>query len=200
MRILRSRRMLLRGGLVLGGAVVLLALTAVAGTIVYGEFGYHPDRNAREWASLAPRYETSESCQACHPTLLTTWTAAGHSTVACTTCHGPTPHAEETGVTLRANSASGSLCLRCHEAVSGRPASFPQVDPSTHYATGVCLVCHDPHTPAGVAPPVVSHPLANLPECTACHRAGGLKPMPSGHVPAGDAVCRACHLPESRTN
>jgi len=200
MRLHRPRWTLFRAGLVLGGAVALLAVTAVAGSIAYGEFGYHPDRNAREWASLEPRYETSESCRACHPAALTTWTAARHASTACTTCHGPTPHTEEAAVTLRATTASGSLCLRCHEAVSGRPASFPQIDTSKHYATGMCQVCHDPHTPAGVPPPVVSHPQANLPECTACHRVGGLKPLPQGHVPASDARCRVCHLPGSQSD
>ncbi len=86
-----------------------------------------------------------------------------------------------------------SICARCHATTTGRPASFPQVDLATHYVGGPCLRCHDPHSVVAHRPPTVTHPLADLPECTTCHAPDGLKKIPTGHQVVGDTVCLACH-------
>ena len=41
----------------------------------------------------------------------------------------------------------GTLCARCHEAIAGKPKTFPQVDTKEHSSGVECKACHDPHQP-----------------------------------------------------
>lgn len=190
--------------------ILLVAFTAatVVGTSVavglYDVYGYHPEKNAASWASLTPVYANTATCATCHTAQYSPWTAAKHSTVSCETCHGPLadhaadPAAVKPDSLVAASSASSNLCVRCHEQTVGRPASFAQQDLSTHYRPWACDRCHDPHTASGTRPPLVSHPLANLPACTICHGFDALKPMPRTHDEATDAVCLGCHKPDAK--
>jgi hypothetical protein len=193
-----------------GAAVVLLVgftAATVVGTSVavglYDVYGYHPEKNAASWASLPPVYANTSSCAACHSAQYAPWALAKHSTVSCETCHGPLaehaadPEAVKPDSLIAASSASSNLCARCHAEILGRPAAFAQQDLSTHYRPWACDRCHDPHTASGTRPPLVSHPLANLPACTICHGFNALKPMPRTHDEATDAVCLGCHKPDT---
>jgi hypothetical protein len=40
------------------------------------------------------------------------------------------------------------LCVRCHEANSAKPKTFPQVASAEHSAGLPCDTCHQPHSPA----------------------------------------------------
>jgi hypothetical protein len=91
---------------------------------------------------------------------------------------------------------TSEICVTCHAAVPGRPATFPQIDGAEHYVGNACLRCHDPHSIRAVRPPAVTHRLAKLPECTTCHAPDGLKKVPTGHEPVPDATCRSCHSRE----
>lgn len=190
------------------GAVVLVVVVSVAlGTTAfvtatfYGQYGaVRNGPNARAWAALAPRIAGPALCTSCHATQAHAQDASIHVNVSCEDCHGPAAaHSSSTAAaraTVLTEPTSG-ICVTCHAATAGRPKTFPQVDPSGHYRNGVCLRCHDPHSIVAVRPPTVSHPLANLPECTTCHSPDGLKKVPTGHEIVGDPICLSCHRPEA---
>ena len=93
---------------------------------------------------------------------------------------------------------SASPQTRCASgATRRRPAGRPRrqtIVPGTHYVSS-CLECHDPHTGIANRPPVVLHPLENLPPCLTCHGPDGFKARNQRH-PAGtedDNRCLECH-------
>jgi len=185
------------------GIFVVFVAGAVAMAVivpwVYGEYGFHPEENARSWAALTPQYADSSTCQRCHESQYAAWNNERHASVACETCHGPlAEHAATAPVEAEPGSLSivipdESLCIICHEKSPAKPAAFAQVDPAEHYAGGRCLNCHDSHSADAVHPPEIPHSLARLPECITCHKPAGLKPVPEGHVESPDAACLGCH-------
>ena len=214
---LTSRRAL-RAGIILGViAGASLAAGALAATF-YGQFGYHPGRDADAWASRAPAYVGPGSCATCHASQATAWAAAPHKGVTCESCHGPlaghpdaTPVPEPTAaasavptpsvplLSLEERSSVGlpssgpsALCLTCHRAAVGRPSGFPTVDAATHYAGPECTVCHDPHAVTAPQPPAILHPLAGMPDCALCHGPTGMRPLPTAH-PTWSGSCLTCH-------
>jgi hypothetical protein len=42
---------------------------------------------------------------------------------------------------------SAALCAKCHERVSARPKSLPQVVSNEHSGGEPCKGCHQPHSP-----------------------------------------------------
>ena len=120
----------------------------------FGLFGPYRFDNVAEQANVRlPRHGGAVSCGACHEKRLQAEQAGAHKTVSCEVCHAP----------LRAHAVDGkkvadmpvdrsfTLCARCHRRIVGRPAGFPQVDLEQHVQGklegGVCLECHDPHSP-----------------------------------------------------
>jgi predicted CXXCH cytochrome family protein len=186
-----------------GALLVVLAGATLVGTTVasslYDTYGFHPEKNAASWASLAPSFADTASCRACHAAEYATWTGAKHSTLSCQTCHGPlaahaaNPDEVKAPSLVAASSASSNLCARCHDLTTGRPAGFAQQDLATHYRPWSCDRCHDPHAATGIQPPAIPHPLGNLPACTTCHGPQGMKPMPRTHDESTDAICLGCH-------
>lgn len=183
-------------------ALVLVAVLSVgfvvagvAAVTFYGEYGVHPERNAAAWASHELAYAEPGACLTCHEAEYGRQATSQHHSIGCQSCHGPLEiHAtdpEAAGIALEPPEAG--MCARCHASTAGRPVGFPQVDLSTHFRSGECRSCHDAHSTAVVRPPEVSHPLANLPSCTTCHKPDGLKELPSGHEEADDQVCLGCH-------
>ena len=87
-----------------------------------------------------------------------------------------------------------ALCVKCHEQTGGRPATFAQVDVSTHYIT-TCLACHNPHSGISKKPPVVMHPIDGIPACLTCHGTDAFKARDLRHPDAStdDQACLACH-------
>ncbi len=181
--------------------LILLVSTVLAGgayaastlSAQYG--GSAATANARAWAERTPTISRS-ACQSCHPTEAAIQASGLHATVTCEVCHGPQgAHPGPSGGPLvsLATTPTSALCATCHTQVAGRPAALPQVDLAIHYSGGPCLFCHDPHTIVALAPPQVTHPLANLPACTTCHNPAGLKKIPAGHELVEDAVCLRCH-------
>jgi hypothetical protein len=182
-------------------AVLVVGFVAVAVVVpwVYGEYGFHPEENARTWAALTPQYADAAVCQRCHETEYAAWQGERHASVTCESCHGPlaehaatAPREAEPG-SLGLTMPDEGLCVVCHEASPAKPAAFKQVDLAEHYPGGACLGCHDSHSADATRPPDISHSLARLPACVTCHAPSGLKPVPAGHVDTSDANCRACH-------
>ena len=188
---------LFKVGVVVAVASVVLGVGAFATATIYAEYGsVKNDPNARAWAALSPRFVGSATCTSCHQAQAIAQDASIHANVSCEACHGPAASHAVTDAVARSVTLPeppSSICARCHATTTGRPASFPQVDLATHYVGGPCLRCHDPHSVVAHRPPTVTHPLADLPECTTCHAPDGLKKIPTGHQVVGDAVCLACH-------
>ena len=181
------------------GVAIAVLVAGAAFSALYGEYGFHPAANARSWAALPLSYADSTVCQRCHQPEYASWTKSAHRTVVCESCHGPlATHVDETSLAAPAGAVvlaavPASICVACHEARTGRPAGFPQVDLAQHYPGAACLWCHNPHDATAVRPPDIPHSLDRLPPCVTCHAPAGLKPVPPGHVAASDAVCRTCH-------
>lgn len=185
------------------GALVAAVLvgTFVAAAVAFGlydVYGPHPDNTAASWAAHTPQFAGTTVCLECHAQEYAEEEASNHQTVACESCHGPlAAHATASPPTPVEVSTADEQCATCHVAVTGRAASFPQINTTTHYGVGSCLRCHGAHSVVAVAPPLVPHPLTNLPACTTCHKPEGLKSVPAGHVEAPDAVCLSCHKVEA---
>jgi hypothetical protein len=202
-REIRMPRGAKRTALVLVGVMVLSVAVAAAGfaaTSLYGQYGGgRAQDNARSWAIRPVIYSRSD-CRACHEDQNASAAGGPHVSLICEACHVPSPDhpGPVTGTVVAMDTPSSDLCVTCHAKVPGRPALFPQVDMDQHFLGADCLRCHDPHTTTAVSPPVVTHPLANLPECITCHAPGRLKRFPEGHQPAPDRVCLTCHLTPDR--
>jgi hypothetical protein len=188
---------------VVGAGVLSVGLFAAMrlGPVVVDTFRFRPDVNAAAWRSLEPSYGEVAQCATCHAQQMAKLQGATHAGIGCQSCHGPlgshalaSPTTDASEATIKV--PTDVLCVRCHTSATGRPASFRQVAPGDHY-TATCLACHDPHSGISRRPPVVEHPLDNLPPCVTCHGPDGFKARNQRHpvVGADDTTCLACHLP-----
>lgn len=184
--------------LVGGVSLAIFAGAAVAPSVV-AEYGFQPNADTAGWRSLQPAYGAVALCATCHDTQFARLQSATHAGIGCESCHGPagshalaSPGSAEAELDVPV--PNDSICVACHLAVEGRPAAFRQIVPSDHYTTA-CLACHDPHTGISRRPPVVEHPLDNLPPCITCHGPEGFKARNQRHpiVAADDPTCLACH-------
>ena len=187
---------------VLGAGALSVALF-VGGTMAwnpYLEYTLDSTVNARQWAALPLEFTSSSTCAECHEPQQERLTSATHAGIGCQSCHGPLlEHAESgdeaVGEQVAARVPTDEVCVRCHSKAVGRPDEFRQVQLSQHYVSS-CLECHDPHTGVANRPPVVRHPLTDLPPCLTCHGPEGFKQRNQRH-PAGsedDKRCLECHL------
>ena len=184
-------------GIVMAVASVALGVAAFVAASSYEQYGaIRNTPNTDAWARLTPRFAGQAICISCHAPEVRIQDASIHVSVSCENCHGPlAAHSisEAAARDLPPGKPHGEICVTCHAATAGRPAAFSQIDPTTHYIGGECLRCHDPHSITAVRPPVVSHPLVDLPVCTTCHAPDGLKKIPAGHELVEDAICLSCH-------
>jgi cytochrome c554/c'-like protein len=196
----RSRWNVVGFVVVAGGLSVALFAAMRLGPVAVDTFTFQPAANAATWRSLVPSYGEVAQCAGCHTTETAKLVDATHVGIGCQSCHGPLGvHALASPGTDAAAAVvdvpTDELCVRCHAAASGRPTSFRQVVPTDHY-TAACLACHDPHSGISRRPPVVEHPLDDLPPCVTCHGPAGFKARNQRHPDVGtdDASCLACHL------
>ncbi len=89
------------------------------------------------------------ACEQCHADAVEAKRKGKHAGPACEACHGPlAAHAADPSIKPGRPDAR-TLCLKCHAALVGRPAKFPQVKPAEHVPEGAsCLDCHVAHDPA----------------------------------------------------
>ena len=209
----RTRRGALVGvaAILIGSAVlsvVLFAAAAIAWS-PYLDFTTHRDSNARQWAAIDMRYDDSGACVTCHEPEATKLHTAPHADIGCQSCHGALlDHASAAAAASAAAGAGAgangtveaiatptdATCVRCHLQTLGRPGTLKQIVASQHYVTQ-CLECHNPHSSLANRPPVVLHPLENLPVCLTCHGPEGFKARNLRH-PSGaltDKECLDCH-------
>ena len=166
---------------------------------LYGEYGYHPIRDAATWAGQPVQYAAVGECAGCHSDQVAMVARRGHATIDCQSCHGPrADHARTASVTLVeapvAAPNAPAACIVCHERAIGRPAAFPVITAATHNGGAPCLLCHEPHETLAKAPPEIRHDLDGLPACLVCHGPDGLRPMPAEHPDWPEGDCLACHL------
>jgi hypothetical protein len=178
-------------------SVVLFAGAAMAWS-PYLDFSLHRDVDARSWAGLEVSFASSSTCARCHATEATKLTVGSHSDIGCQSCHGPLQAHVEAGdqadiTTVAVAVPTSETCVRCHVMTEGRPATQAEIVTVQHYVPE-CLSCHDPHTAMANRPPVVVHPLDNLPPCNTCHGPEGFKARNVRHpVVESDEVCLSCH-------
>jgi hypothetical protein len=139
--------------------VVVLAVVSIGRGFLtprsYGLYGaYRADNVAEQAAVREPRHGGPASCAPCHAKQSTARSAGGHKAVSCEVCHGPLSLHVDRGGAVKAHmpvDRSFTLCARCHRKIAGRPEKFPQVVLDQHVPAalegGVCLQCHDPHSP-----------------------------------------------------
>ena len=185
------------------GSVLLTAVFLVGAAMAWSPYiqtDLHPDTNPRAWAALAPSFGGQALCATCHQVESARLASAQHSGIGCESCHGAVlEHAMANSPALAAADApvipTDAVCRTCHVAALGRPAGFNQINLTDHYVP-LCLQCHDPHTAIANRPPVVLHPLENLPPCITCHGPDGFKARSQRHpVVSDDERCLDCHAP-----
>jgi hypothetical protein len=181
---------------------IAAAASAAAVTVarpLTAEFGFHPETGISFWRARDPEFADSAQCGQCHTIEHARLVSASHAGIGCQSCHGPlAEHADRAGLNadngFSAAPPASDVCVKCHTAVLGRPASFRTIVPADHY-TSTCLACHDPHTGIANRPPVVSHTLDQLPPCLTCHGPAGFKARNVRHplAASSDKACLECH-------
>jgi hypothetical protein len=200
----RSRRGAILGLLaVMAGSVVLAGVFLVGAAMAWSPYiqtDLHPDANPRAWAALAPKFGGEALCATCHEVESTRLASAQHRGIGCESCHGALrDHALSSPEALAAAAVpvipTDTVCKTCHVSALGRPAGVNQINLTDHYVP-LCLQCHDPHTAVANRPPVVLHPLENLPPCVTCHGPDGFKARSQRHPDVSDDErCLDCHAP-----
>jgi hypothetical protein len=175
----------------IGGVTAMAVLGSVT-----GEYGYRPNADAATWALRPAAFAPRIDCARCHSDIRAIATTGRHVDLSCQGCHGP-GLAHDTAArpaTVRLAIPESDRCALCHVATAGRPAFVPLIVPARHFTTA-CLDCHDPHSGIALRPPVVPHPLTNLPPCITCHGPDGFRARSPRHPTerTEDAVCLACH-------
>ena len=196
----RTRRGAIRSILaIVAGAVVLSIVLFVGAAMAwspYLDFSLHRDSDAVARAALPLSYAPGGTCERCHTSEAGRLSTAGHAAIGCQSCHGALiQHADAADPrTVAVTVPTDAVCIRCHAQADGRPAGFRQIVPSQHYLSA-CLACHDPHTAIATRPPVVQHPLDNLPACLTCHGPDGFKARNQRHpvIDNDDQACLECH-------
>jgi hypothetical protein len=132
-------------------AAGLIAFLGLKALLVPKDFGLHGHYRAGALAdNRAHRvsYAGRAACADCHTDEPAALAKGKHARVGCESCHGALAvHAEDPEARKPALPEVPGLCLRCHGKTSGRPASFPQIDPADHAGEGRCTECHSPHDP-----------------------------------------------------
>lgn len=188
-------------GALAGGALLMSVILFVGAAMAwspYLEFSLNRDVDARSWATLDMSFASSSTCSQCHETEATRLEMGSHASIGCQSCHGPLQAHVDAGdeadaATVSVAVPTDEVCVRCHTLTEGRPDGQAQIVPIQHY-TSQCLACHDPHTALANRPPVVLHPLDNLPPCLTCHGPDGFKARNQRHpVVETDEACLDCH-------
>jgi cytochrome c553 len=168
----------------LGLMAAFLALAYVAKQFFTADsfyrYGHYRADAVPEVAAKDPAFQTPAYCVGCHSERHAQWSAGNHKTVSCETCHGAAQGHPQNGK-LPIPSNTVELCTLCHEAMPGRPATQPQVDPKRHAGSQQCIVCHNPHAPkiAAIAAKVAGDAAAGKKAagaCASCHGAEGASP------------------------
>ncbi len=134
-------------------AIGIIGFIIVRGAVVpdsFGENGWYRGDSVIDNRNFAVEHAGSQSCgeESCHTTIYSIWSGAGHKTVNCETCHGPSErHVVNIRVMPEPANESRDFCGLCHFRRAARPEKFPQIDPEIHGENLKCTYCHNPHKP-----------------------------------------------------
>jgi hypothetical protein len=127
----------------------------------FGLFGHYRAANVAEQTAFPVNFQGPASCEPCHADEFQLWKGSGHKTIICEDCHAPYgTHVknDDKSADMEIN-RSFEFCMRCHQKLTARPDSFPQIDALEHLAKyktelgdTVCLSCHSPHDPTPQVP------------------------------------------------
>lgn len=155
---LRHTKHVFRAALLLVALIVALVLgRSLFVPDTWGEHGWYRAAAVDDHRAHAVRHAGDAACGECHDDVLATHDGGVHVTVRCELCHSVmSSHVVDGEVVAEMpKTDSVELCARCHRHLNARPAGFPQVNPRQHLADmdvdmepNVCVVCHDPHSPA----------------------------------------------------
>jgi hypothetical protein len=94
------------------------------------------------------RYAGQAACIDCHTDVQQVRSTGRHVIVACEACHGPLgAHAIGETDVAPIRPSPRAICLTCHTARLGMPATFPKVIVNEHSEAGPCTECHQAHAP-----------------------------------------------------
>ena len=141
--------------------LILFVVVLVLGRLAFvpkswGKYGWYRGDNVAEQRDKPVMHGGDDSCKNCHAAQFETHHAGKHANVRCEVCHAPlAAHVKDNKKAAPMPfDRSRNLCLRCHQQLLARPASFPQVQPRQHveqnggdWGEQVCLQCHQPHSP-----------------------------------------------------
>jgi len=142
--------------------VVIIALVIIGKQIMtpysWGKYGYYRGDYINEEASRDLVYGTNESCKSCHEEVYDLKSRSSHKRLLCEACHAPVKEHIKDGkkfaeMPVKKGETQISLCLKCHQAVVGRPKKFPMIEFPKHLEeqnvkiTHTCDQCHTVHAP-----------------------------------------------------
>ena len=86
----------------------------------FGQYGWYRGDALAEIASRPPVFAGKKACDECHSDILHKLAADAHKTLSCEACHGVSrEHGDNPDILP--DKATGSHCIRCHEANPARP-------------------------------------------------------------------------------
>jgi transcription elongation factor Elf1 len=140
---------LIRVGLLfLGGIGAFLGFRGLVVPRSFGQYGHYRGDAIKEIANRTPTFAGREACAGCHQEIVDLKQTGKHANVGCEACHGPLArHVDDATAVVPQKLDTAVLCVRCHEANSGKPKRFPQVNSKEHAGDVACGTCHQPHRP-----------------------------------------------------
>jgi hypothetical protein len=90
-------------------------------------YGYYRADSEGEQARREALYQGSNACCGCHSKAAAGWKEGRHAGVPCETCHGICRAGKNEAGVKPVSDSSIAACMKCHVAIQGRPAGFPQV-------------------------------------------------------------------------
>jgi predicted CXXCH cytochrome family protein len=168
------RLLLLIAALVVLGSIAQHLLTAKS----FYRFGHYRADSVAEIAAKEPLYQTAQYCKGCHGERHAQWSSNSHKSVACEVCHGPAKgHGSKDKLPIPADTVK--LCTLCHEVMTARPRTQPQIVVAEHAHDQQCRTCHNPHAPKISAAAVKGAGNAvagkrRAENCAGCHGASGI--------------------------
>jgi hypothetical protein len=131
--------------------VVLLLMYVVRKALTpktFGEFGHYRAAAVMDNMQFEPKHIGTEICAGCHHKQAEAKQDGVHQGVKCETCHGPGwKHADDPENVKLRKPTERLFCGYCHSRNIARPKGFPQVELNKHYPDGLCVDCHNPHSP-----------------------------------------------------
>jgi len=159
-------------------------------------YGWYRQGSSIDWKWMPLRYQSPETCEACHKQQVSEIRDQPHASIQCQDCHGPALDHPDDPQRLVVDT-SRALCLRCHARLpypSSARGGLRGIDAATHNPGRECVECHQPHHPTLTAKQRAQTVQGVLNEtCRPCH----LKQVQDVvGMPHEIISCERCHGPK----